>query len=61
MNRDRINTHHLPDDRAAVVLGTAERISRARFAFNTWRLYRSCGCGLRESFRNAVRAFRQRT
>lgn len=60
----RVNTHHLPDDRAAVVMGSTEeppRISRARLALNTWALYRRAGCGLRESFRNALRAWRQRT
>ena len=60
----RVNTHHLPDDRAAVVLGSTEEpapISRARLALNTWTLYRRAGCGIRESFRNARRAFRQRT
>ncbi len=61
---DRINTHHLPDDRAAIVLGHIEpapAISRARLALNTFGLYRRAGCGLHEASRNALRAWRQRT
>ena len=60
----RINTQHLPDDRAAFVLGHIEpppAISRVRIALNTWALYRGVDCGVRESARNAVRAWRQRT
>ena len=61
---DRINTHHLPDDRAAIVLGHIEpapEISRARLALNTYHLYRRVNCGRREALRNAWRALRQRT
>lgn len=66
----RVDTSHLPDDRAAVVMGRTEELpiqfagedpepsSRWRSGLEAWRIYRGVGCGLRESFRNAVRAFR---
>ena len=38
-----------------------ERVSRLQMALNTWQLYRGVGCGLRESFRNALRAYRSNT
>lgn len=59
----RADTRRLPDDRKVIVNGNtaAPRISRARLALNTLLLYRRFGCGLRESFRNALRAWRQRT
>jgi hypothetical protein len=43
-----------------VYINDTRRVSRARFALNTWTLYRRAGCGLRECFRNALRAWRQR-
>lgn len=60
----RVDARHLPDDRKVIANGNTEqpaRISRTRLALNTFLLYRRFGCGLRESFRNARRAFRQRT
>lgn len=33
-------------------------VSRARYALNTFRLYRRFGCGIRQSLKSAVRAFR---
>lgn len=61
----RVDTHHLPDDRPAFVPGHIEEpapdIGRARLAFNTFQLYRRAHCGVRESFRNAWRAVRQRS
>lgn len=60
----RVNTMHLPDDRAAFVPGHIEpppAISRARLAFNTYRLYRRADCGVREAARHAWRAVRQRS
>jgi hypothetical protein len=61
----RVNTLHLPDDRAAVVLGRTEEpapeISRVRLALNTYRLYRGVNCGRREALRNAWRALRRNT
>jgi len=41
------------------VLHDPEPISRLRLAINTFRLYRRVRYGLRESFRNAWRAYRK--
>lgn len=41
------------------VLLDPEPINPALLALNTWRLYRRAGCGVRESFRNALRAYRR--
>lgn len=69
----RVHTTDLPDDRAAVVMGRTEELpiqfaeedpepsSRWRSGLEAWRIYRGVGCGLRESFRNAVRAFRSQS
>ncbi|MDP3351843.1 MAG: hypothetical protein Q8S92_22895 [Hydrogenophaga sp.] len=58
----RVDTYHLPDERAAVVLGNTDKpepISRARLALNTFQLYRSAGRTRRQALHNAVRALRR--
>ena len=71
-NLHRIDASLLESERAVAIKGRVEQVEFAaghenterrtvsplRFAINTFRLYRRFGCGLRQSIKNALRAFR---